>query len=369
MRQGNDYSTIHPGRVLKEELDKRELKQKDFASTIGMPASVLNDIIKEKRSVTPDIAILLEAALDKDAAFWLSLQSARDIEIAKKKEEFLRKQQDIDTWKAIQDYCNVRYLERFIKNGLGKNTKEKIDCIFRFFKVKNIEELRYCFLTNIDPAFFRKSETLSNDPVCLFTWKYMAFNASESINSAIGRFNKSDLNSLTDALKPIFYENRDTKERLEILLAQYGIRLVYLPNEKGTHVDGFSFWRGSNPTITLTLRGKKLDILAFTLLHEVYHVYNHLDKSNQDKTCISIDGEKTSLEEQDADSFANSQLIPPIEWQLFKAKTEHLSPYSMGPFFRAFSEAYKIHPSIILGRYQHDYKVFDNGRGIERSIN
>ena len=86
MRQGNDYSTIHPGRVLKEELDKRELKQKDFASTIGMPASVLNDILKEKRSVTPDIAILLEAALDKDAAFWLSLQSARDIEIAKKKE-------------------------------------------------------------------------------------------------------------------------------------------------------------------------------------------------------------------------------------------------------------------------------------------
>ena len=104
-------------------------------------------------------------------------------------------------------------------------------------------------------------------------------------------------------------------------------------------------------------------------MHEVYHVYNHLDKSNQDKTCISIDGEKTSLEEQAADSFANSQLIPPIEWQLFKAKTEHLSPYSMGPFFRAFSEAYKIHPSIILGRYQHDYKVFDNGRGIERSIN
>ena len=182
----------------------------------------------------------------------------------------------------------------------------------------------------------------------------MAFNASESISGAIGRFNKVNLNSLTDALKPIFYENRNTKERLEELLAQYGIRLVYLPNEQGTHVDGFSFWRGSNPTITLTLRGKKLDILAFTLLHEIYHVYNHLDKSNQDKTCISIDGEKTSLEEQDADFFANSQLIPPIEWQMFKAKTEHLSPYAMGPFFRAFSEAYMIHPSIILGRSQHD---------------
>ena len=76
----------------------------------------------------------------------------------------------------------------------------------------------------------------------------------------------------------------------------------------------------------------------------------------------SVYGEKNSIEEQEADSFANSQLIPPVEWQLFKAKTEHLSPYAMGPFFRAFSDAFKIHPAIIPGRYQHDYKVFDNGR-------
>lgn len=369
MRQDNGYSTIHPGRVLKEELDKRDLKQKDFASTIGMPASVLNDIIREKRSVTPDIAILLEAALDKDATFWLSLQSARDIENAKKKEEFLHKQQDIETWKAIQNYCNVRFLERFTKNGLGKNTREKIECVFNFFKVENIEELRQNFLANLDPAYFRKSETLSNDQVSLFTWKHMAYNASEAENKNIEQFNSQSLDSLCEDLKPIFYENRNTTGRLEKLLAAYGIRLVYLSNEQGTHVDGFSFWKGSNPTITLTLRGKKLDILAFTLLHEIYHVYKHLDKSNQEKTCISIDGEKNSIEEQEADSFANSQLIPPVEWQLFKAETEHLSPYVMGPFFRKFSDAFKIHPAIILGRYQHDYKVFDNGRGIERSIN
>lgn len=369
MRQGNDYSTIHPGRILKEELDKRELKQKEFASTIGLPAPVLNDIIKEKRSVTPDIAILLEAALDKDASFWLSLQSARDIEIAKKKKEFLRKQQDIEVWKAIQDYCNVRFLERYIKNGLGKNTREKIESVFNFFEVTNVEQLRARFLTNLDPAFFRKSETLSNNQVSLFTWKYMAFYASKTSEESIEPFSKAKLDKLTSALKAIFYENHETTKRLAETLAQYGIRLIFLPNEQGTHVDGFSFWRGANPTITLTCRGKKLDILAFTLLHEIYHVFNHLSKGDQNKTCVSIDGEKTSLEEQQADAFANAQLIPPLDWQIFKAKYEGLSPYAMGPHIRAFSEAHKIHPSIILGRYQHDYKVFDNGRGIERSIN
>lgn len=369
MKQPVDYSTIHPGMILKEELEKRELKQKDFASTIGMPATVLNDIINGKRSVTPDIAILLEAVLDRDASFWLSLQSARDIEIAKRKEVFLQKQQEIETWKSILHYCDIRSLARFIGEDLGKNTSEKIQTIYRFFKVKNEDELRFRFLSNLDPAYFRKSESLANDQVSLFTWKYMAYYASEHSSLCVSGFEKKDLSALCNELQAIFYRNKNTVNNLAETLASNGIRLVILPNEKGTHVDGFSFWKGNNPTITLTQRGKKLDILAFTLLHELFHVYNHLDVNNQDKACISIEGEKTSIEEQEADAFANKQLIPPIEWQIFKAENENLSPYSIGPRIRAFSEEHKIHPSIILGRYQHDYKVFDNGRGIERSIN
>ena len=87
MKSQSAFTTIHPGDVLREELDARGIKQKDFASTISMPASVLNDIVKGKRSVTPDVAILLEAALGKDASSWLRLQAERDLEVARKKEE------------------------------------------------------------------------------------------------------------------------------------------------------------------------------------------------------------------------------------------------------------------------------------------
>ena len=369
MKAPVSYTTIHPGAVLDQELKDRGIAQKDFASTIGMPSPVLNAIIKQKRSVTPDIAVLLEAALGKDAAFWLGLQAQRDIEEAKMKEEFLRKQQDIETWVSIRDYCNVNSLEKFIPGGLGQTIQDKINAVLSFFGVNSVNDLRKKFLEDFDPAYFRKSDKLREDPISLFTWKYMAFSASEQLEKPGHYFRKDSLDAVKEGLKTILYENEDTCVRVAGLLAEYGIKFVILPNQRGTHVDGFSFWKGTYPTITLTLRGQRLDILAFTLLHEVCHVYNHLDKTNQKKTCISIDGEKTSREEQEADAFARAQLIPPKDWQFFKAANSHTNPYAMGSRIREFAEEHGIHPSIVLGRYQYDFQVFDNGRGIERSIN
>ena len=369
MKKVDTYATIHPGEVLAKELKEQGIAQKEFASTVGMPATVLNAIIKGKRNITPDIAVLLEAALGKDAAFWLSLQAQRDIEDAKKKEAFLRKQQDIETWNEIKNYCNVKYVEGFMDNSLGTNIHEKIAAVFRLFDVNDVQGLRGKFLADVDPAFFRKSKSFKIEPINLFTWKYMAFSASDQYSKSIERFEEGTAESLVDVLKTIFYENHNTINRLIETLAKYGIKLIILPNQSGTHVDGFSFWRGNNPTITLTLRGKKLDILAFTLLHEVCHVYYHLDKLNTEKTCVSIDGEKTSLEEKEADLFAFEHLIPPREWQLFKVSCSSLSPYALGPKIRSLSEHLKIHPAIVLGRYQHDFNIHDNGRGIERSIN
>ena len=113
MKSATAFITVHPGEVLRDELEMRGIKQKDFAATLGMPASVLNDIIQGKRSVTPDIAILLEAALGKNASSWLTLQAERDLEVARQKEEFVQKQKDIETWQLIQDCCNVKYLEKY----------------------------------------------------------------------------------------------------------------------------------------------------------------------------------------------------------------------------------------------------------------
>ena len=58
---------IPPGEVLEEELEARGMTQKELAARIGRPAQAINEIIKAKKAITPDTAIMLEKALGIDA--------------------------------------------------------------------------------------------------------------------------------------------------------------------------------------------------------------------------------------------------------------------------------------------------------------
>lgn len=368
MKKRTEYNTVHPGEILRDELEKRGVKQKDFASTIGMPAPVLNDIINGKRGVTPDIAILLEAALGKDAASWLRLQAERDLEIARQKEDLLRKQKDIENWQIIQDCCNVRFIGKYLPGGLGKTVQEKTNTVLSFFGVKSADALKDAFVRDVNPAYFRKSDKLINNPINLFTWKQIAYDRSSKLDRP-KKFSPEVLQEMVEGLNTIFFENENTEERVENLMREYGIRFFIQKNENGTHIDGFSFWKGANPTIALTLRYQRIDIFAFTLMHEICHVFRHLNPLEKGKTCISLSDMKEGVEEQEADAFANNQLIPAREWQRFKESNAGISPYAICPKLREFAAEHQIHPAIVLGRYQHDYNIFDNGRGFERSIN
>src|SRR5512146_1158303 len=65
-----------PGEYLSDELEARGWSQTDLAEILGRPAPVVNQIIKGKRSITPEIAKELGAALGTSAMLWLNLEAA-----------------------------------------------------------------------------------------------------------------------------------------------------------------------------------------------------------------------------------------------------------------------------------------------------
>ena len=75
---------LHPGELLADELNAREIKQKDFATKINLQPPHLNDLLKGKRHVSARIALKIENELGIDASYWLRLQMAYDLAIAKK---------------------------------------------------------------------------------------------------------------------------------------------------------------------------------------------------------------------------------------------------------------------------------------------
>jgi antitoxin HigA-1 len=76
--------TLHPGEVLAVEINAREIKQKDFAKKIKLLAPHFNDLLKGKRHISARIALKLEKELGIDADYWLRLQIAYDLAVAKK---------------------------------------------------------------------------------------------------------------------------------------------------------------------------------------------------------------------------------------------------------------------------------------------
>ncbi len=71
---------IHPGEVLREDyLAPLGLSVNALALALGVPATRIHEIVKERRSVTADTATRLARYFGGDAASWLALQAGYDL--------------------------------------------------------------------------------------------------------------------------------------------------------------------------------------------------------------------------------------------------------------------------------------------------
>lgn len=92
----------HPGEMLLEEFLKPfGISQSAFAVRLGISFPRLNEIIRQKRGVTPDTALRLARVLGMSADFWLGLQ------------------QDWDLWHAVRSKraAAIAELEPFRRAG------------------------------------------------------------------------------------------------------------------------------------------------------------------------------------------------------------------------------------------------------------
>ena len=70
----------HPGEMLLEEFVKPlNITQTELAQKLGVSYPRLNEIIKGRRSVTPDTALRLSQVVGMSADFWLGLQQDWDL--------------------------------------------------------------------------------------------------------------------------------------------------------------------------------------------------------------------------------------------------------------------------------------------------
>ncbi len=70
----------HPGQILLQEfLNPLGLTQAELARTLSIPLNRVNELVRGKRGVTPETALLLAGYFRNSAEFWMNLQTAYDL--------------------------------------------------------------------------------------------------------------------------------------------------------------------------------------------------------------------------------------------------------------------------------------------------
>lgn len=79
---------IHPGEILREEfIEPLNLNPNKLALNLHVPAPTVYDIVREKRDISPQMALRLGHYFGTTPEFWMNLQSRYNLEITRDKQQ------------------------------------------------------------------------------------------------------------------------------------------------------------------------------------------------------------------------------------------------------------------------------------------
>jgi len=75
----NKMRPIHPGEVLREELNEIGMSANALSRALGVPANRISAILNEQRSITGDTALRLAKYFGTTPELWMNLQTTYDL--------------------------------------------------------------------------------------------------------------------------------------------------------------------------------------------------------------------------------------------------------------------------------------------------
>ena len=354
------FEATHPGTLVKDELEVRnDINQKDLAKEMGVKASFLNEIIKGKRPITADFAIILEKILGISADYWMRFQSQYEIDKARIKEKNIERIKSIEIWEIIKEYVPIKYFKKF--KYFTDSIEEDIKIIMNIYNVSTIDGLVDSATKN-KFAFYRKSDKLQIDEKNMLAWSSIA--NYEAAQQESNKFYSENIDQLCIQLNEVFYNNENTLDNTKRVLNQFGIKFITIPKLEKTPIDGYSFWSGDNPAIALTLRHSRIDNFAFTLMHEIGHIALHLSNDRNSEFIDFYREKDESLAEKEADDFAQTKLISTKVWNEIIEKHTPLNDDKIIDL----SLHYSINSAILFGRVCYEMEAYAFKTKIDKKL-
>lgn len=341
------FMAVHPGMMIKPELEERGINQKDFAKMLGVQASHLSEVLSGKRALTVELAVKIESAIGLPAKVLMAAQSQYECDL-----ESIR-QRGIEEQKAaneLEEYNKVVDVHLLVKTfGLiSLSFTQQLDALKTRCKSNSAAEMQVTFAS----GHFRRSDRSDIDERMVNTWVLIAKDTAR--NTTVNGTYNPDLNiELAQKLNSIFTENYNTRERVMKLCGEYGIKFAECKTKiEHTKIDGYSYIEEGVPCIIVTNRYNRIDSFAFNVLHELGHLATSPDVPHLNVENYS----KDNPDERMADSFANNILIPIAVWK--RSPEARMSARDIQRKFTAWSESEGINKWIALGRVGYETGIY-----------
>jgi Predicted transcription regulator containing HTH domain len=324
---------------------EQNLKQADLVQYLGTPSRV-SEVLSGKRQLTVDMVKNLSIGLGISTDTLLGV--SRTIPTEK----------EID-WKKFP--IKEMMSRNWIKSILDKSSTTVEKAVEEFIMGSGLH------LNNVS---FKK--TLYGDAVSVTTQYALYAWLARVVQRAREKENPNEFDHTkisSGFLKELAQLSRfeDGPIQAVNLLEKNGISVVFETLIKGTSLDGAAFKDTTGrPIIGMTLRRDQIDSFWFTLLHEVAHIWKHVNMD--DAFLDNHDRESEDRREAEASRIARESFIPRVLWRRSDA---YLQPTKESIYDFAFQ--LKIHPAIVAGRIQYDkdnYGLFSDltGKGMIRKV-
>lgn len=349
-------SPTHPADLIKEVLRDRHISQKDFAKLVDIRPSHLNDILNRRRRISDEFALEVEKWLAIPARSLLEMQATFNItEGASQKDEVAKREEERAKvlLESFDQFVSVDTLIKKLK--LKRRTAvEKLEILTRVYNLT--PEYRFEFNLVAD-GNFRKSAKNGLDERMIATWILIAKSSVSTIRPK-NRFDHNFRKEVCRGVANLLHSNKGNLiSDLTNFLDTYGIVFRRVEKVDKASIDGFSFFSDSDtPCIVVTCRYDRIDNLAFTVMHELGHIYlNHTTPAkpriNIDTRSVNDEADADNKTERAADVFASETLIPSSYWN--SAPPVPLNPFKIQTIYSEWANKLHLNKWIVLGHVSH----------------
>jgi len=345
-----------PGQLLEAALKDRGWTQRVLAIVLGVDETGLNKVISDKRSISPELALLLEEVLEIPAKDILQLQS--EFELAKAR---IVARPDPGRQTRAHLFGGLPVSEMIKRGWIDASDVRDVaaveEALAKFFNVDTVGEIE------VLPHAAKKTEVAAGATAVQLAWLYRARQiASEML---VAKYSKTSGLKAVEKLRALLSAAEEVR-KVPRILAECGIRYVIveaLPNAK---IDGACFWLNTHsPVICMSLRHDRIDNFWFVLRHELEHV---LQGHGMEAVILDVelDGERASAtdavseEERIANAAALEFCVPQKALNSFIARK---APYFAERDLLGMAATIGVHPGLVAGQLQHRTGRYDRFRG------